>query len=136
MNRNALRRIFGLVAGVLLGVIGGISCTEAAGDEKIQGHWIYASGESEGSTASVSGDLKIAAAGTFEDNRRIGGIGGFRKGSYRVSGDAVTLTYNGGSSAQTYRFSFGSAVDSDGKPVETLLLRGTGLSFLLTRKAG
>ncbi len=131
-----MRRIFGQLAVVLLGVMGGVSCSEAAGGEKLQGHWVYAQGESEGSTTSVSGDLKIAAGGTFEDNRRIGGIGGFRKGSYRVSGDAVTLTYDGGSSTQTYQFSFGSAVDSDGKAVETLLLKGTGLSFLLTRQAG
>ena len=104
------------------------------GSDALHGSWYYASGESEGRTSSVSGDLKFTADGKFEDNRYIGGIGGFRKGSYRVSGDKLTLNSDNGDT-QTYRFSFGTT-QSGGKKVETLLLRGTGLSFILGRKEG
>ena len=77
----------------------------------------------------------MGADGTFEDSRRIGGILGYRKGTFSVSGSSLTLSFDGGSGSQTYAFSFGSAADGGGKEFETLLLRGTGLSFLLTRKA-
>jgi hypothetical protein len=118
-----------LLLGLLLG-----ATAQAAGKDRLAGHWKYASGESEGSNTAVYGDLKLKADGTFEDNRRIGGIGGFRKGSYSVSGERVTLKYDGGKSSQTYTFAFGTQQDRTGKAFETLLLRGTGLSFLLTRK--
>jgi hypothetical protein len=100
----------------------------------LNGHWVYASGESEGRKASVYGDLKFTGNGMFDDSRRIGGIGGFRKGSYTVSGDKLTLAYDGGKNTQTYTFSLGTAKDKDGKEFATLLLRGQGLSFLLTKK--
>lgn len=106
-----------------------------SGPAELQGHWVYASGESEGKTTAVYGDLKFAADGTFTDNRRIGGIGGFRKGTYDVSGDKLTLKFDGGKNTQTYTFSFGTSTDKAGKTFKTLLLRGTGLSFVLTKKS-
>ncbi len=106
------------------------------GSQPLQGHWVYASGESEGSTTAVYGDLKLSADGTFEDNRRIGGIGGFRTGTFTVKGDQLTLSFDGGKNTQTYAFSFGTSKDNAGKEFRTLLLKGTGLSFLLTRKEG
>jgi hypothetical protein len=132
MTHPLATRLFGflLLAGLLLVV----PLAEAAGKASLQGHWKYASGESEGSTTSVYGDLKFRADGSFDDSRRIGGIGGFRKGSYSVSGDRLTLKYDGGKSSQTYTFAFGTSTDRDGKAFQTLLLRGTGLSFVLTRK--
>ena len=102
--------------------------------QAIVGHWVYASGESEGSTTAVYGDLKFNADGTFEDNRRIGGIGGFRKGTYAVKADQVVLTFDGGKNTQTYAISFGTQKDKSGIELQTLLLKGTGLSFLLTKK--
>ena len=119
---------------MLSAVLLGVTACAGEGSAGLQGHWVYASGESEGSTTSVSGDLTFTAEGTFDDSRRIGGIGGFRKGTFSVSGDKVTLTYDKGKGSQTYAFSFGENADADGKKFKTLLLRGTGLSFLLTRK--
>jgi hypothetical protein len=100
----------------------------------IYSHWVYASGESEGSTTAVYGDLKFTRDGKFEDSRRIGGIGGFRAGSFKVIGDKLTLTFDGGTNSQTYSFSFGTSKDRVGKEFTTLLLRGQGLSFILTEK--
>jgi hypothetical protein len=97
------------------------------------GHWIYASGESEGATTDVSGDLDLRADATFTDNRYIGGIGAFREGTFTIEGTSLTLTFDGGASTQVYSFSLSSAVDADGKVFDTLLLAGDGLSFLLTR---
>jgi hypothetical protein len=118
---------------VLAAAFGGTACGGPA-TERLHGHWIYASGESEGRTASVSGDLKFTPDGKFDDSRRIGGIGGYRKGTYKVSGDKLTLSYDGGKNSQTYVFSFGTSTDAAGKSFTTLLLRGTGLSFVLTKK--
>lgn len=106
----------------------------AGQQDLLHGHWVYASGESEGSTTAVYGDLKLNQDGTFEDNRRIGGIGGFRKGKFRVAGDQLTLNFDGGKNSQTYAYSFDSSRDEDGQEIKTLLLKGTGLSFLLTKK--
>jgi hypothetical protein len=115
-------------------VLGGITACSSGASDPLVGHWVYASGESEGKTTSVSGDMKFTADGKFDDSRRIGGIGGFRKGTYAASGDKLTLTYDGGKGTQTYSFSFGKSKDVAGKEFATLLLRGTGLSFVLTKK--
>ncbi|MBI2571785.1 MAG: hypothetical protein HYV63_32650 [Candidatus Schekmanbacteria bacterium] len=106
----------------------------ADGANQVYGHWAYASGESEGSTTHVSGDLKLHADGTFEDSRYIGGIGGFRKGTFTIEGEQLRLTFDEGGNTQTYAFTLGAASDADGKQLDTLLLDGQGLSFLLTRK--
>jgi hypothetical protein len=132
MTAIRLARPFAFLT-LLFGLLFGIAA-QAAGKDSLYGHWKYASGESEGSTTAVYGDLKLRKDGSFEDNRRIGGIGGFRKGTFSVSGNRVTLKYDGGKSSQTYTYAFGTGKDRDGKTFETLLLRGTGLSFLLTRK--
>ena len=132
MTAFRLARPFAFLT-LLLGLLFGATA-QAAGNDRLHGHWKYASGESEGSTTAVYGDLKLKKDGSFEDNRRIGGIGGFRKGTFSASGDRLTLKYDGGKSSQTYTFAFGTSKDRDGKSFETLLLRGTGLSFLLTRK--
>jgi hypothetical protein len=104
------------------------------GSDRLHGTWLYASAESEGKSTSVSGTLTFAAGGKFEDTRYIGGIGGFRKGSYSVSGDKLTLTFDDGKGTQSFNFSFGTTNDSTGKQIDTLLLRGSGLSYLLGRK--
>jgi hypothetical protein len=100
----------------------------------LYGHWVYASGESGGKSTAVYGDLKFTSDGKFDDSRRIGGIGGFRRGSFSVKGDQLTLKFDDGKNSQTYSFSFGTKRDKDGKEFKTLLLRGNDLSFLLTKK--
>lgn len=115
-------------------IFGGSACAGPA-PTQLHGHWVYASGESEGSTTAVYGDLKFAADGTFDDSRKIGGIGGYRKGTYTVADDKLTLAYDGGQSQQTYTISFGTSTDTEGNTFATLLLRGNSLSFLLTKKA-
>lgn len=103
---------------------------------QLSGHWVYASGESGGKSTAVYGDLKFTSDGKFDDSRRIGGIGGFRRGTFSVKGDQLTLKFDDGKNSQTYTFSFGTKRDKDGKEFKTLLLRGNDLSFLLTKKEG
>ena len=114
------------------------SATLAQGSSvnQLYGHWVYASGESGGKTTAVYGDLKFTGAGKFDDSRRIGGIGGFRRGTFSVKGDQLTLKFDDGKNSQTYSFSFGTKRDKDGKEFKTLLLKGNDLSFLLTKQEG
>ncbi|HYE72441.1 MAG TPA: lipocalin family protein [Blastocatellia bacterium] len=139
-----MKRVFPFITTVIL-VLGGVllwggeqssSSTLAQGlpVNQLYGHWVYASGESGGKTTAVYGDLKFTSDGKFDDSRRIGGIGGFRRGTFSVRGDQLTLKFDDGKNSQTYRFSFGTKRDKDGKEFKTLLLRGNDLSFLLTKK--
>lgn len=101
---------------------------------KIYGVWVYAQGESEGSTTSVSGDLKLNSDGTFEDTRYIGGILGYRKGTFRVSGEQLILTDEKSGDSQSFTFYIGAAKDGDNEQFTALTLKGNGISYLLTKK--
>ena len=123
-------------AAVFFSLLVSAACHAASGKAALPGTWVYASGESGGRSSAVYGQLKIEKNGKFEDNRRIGGIGGFRKGSWSATNDKLTLKFDDGKNTQTYGYSFGTRKDKKGgKDLETLLLRGNDLSFLLTRKA-
>jgi hypothetical protein len=113
-----------------------IASTQVAPATQLYGHWVYASGASGGRSTSVSGDLKISSDGKFDDSRRIGGIGGFRRGTFTVKGDQLTLKFDDGKNSQTYTISFGTQKDKTGKEFKTLILKGNDLSFLLTKKEG
>lgn len=128
--------VLGIVTLLVCGgkLINSSTLAQGSSVNQLYGHWVYASGESGGKSTAVYGDLKFTSDGKFDDSRRIGGIGGFRRGAFSVKGDQLTLKFDDGKNSQTYTFSFGAKRDKDGKEFKTLLLRGNDLSFLLTKK--
>jgi len=130
------------LSAVLL-VVCGISFTAAA-EPDVQGNWVYSFAElleADGKAykTSVSGGLKLTAAGQFEQSRRIGGVLNAGKGSFKLSGKQIVLKYDDGSKSDTYTFILGSHTDSAGTQFKALTLisksnDGSGFKYLLTKK--
>ena len=101
---------------------------------ELYGYWFYTQAESEGSTTSASGHLTLNDDDTFEDSRYLAGNNaGYRTGTFSVSGDMLTLK-DERSGSQTFTFHVGAARDADNQNITTLTLKGSGLSYLLTKK--
>lgn len=115
-----------------------------AADASVVGDWVYSFAElieADGKTykTSVSGGLKLNAAGEFEQSRRIGGVLNAGKGTYTVKGKQLVLKYADGSKSDTYTFKIGSHTDSQGTKFKALTLvskskDGSGFKYLLTKK--
>lgn len=134
MKRHSSLVKLGLVFALFAGLAfkcGNVSDNHASSE--LSGYWYYAQAESEGSTSSASGHLMLNADGTFEDNRYLGGVHGYRTGTFKVSGDTLTLK-DEGSGSQNFSFYVGAAKDSEDQKITTLTLKGTGISYLLTKK--
>ena len=120
------------------------ACVAVADEPNLQGNWVYAFAElleADGKAykTSVSGGLKLTAAGQFEQSRRIGGVLNAGKGTFTVSGKKIVLKYSDGSKPDTYTFTIGSHTDSAGTQFKALTLiskssDGSGFKYLLTKK--